>query len=195
TGSGCGTAGTPISGTEQYFAIPQRIVNYLGANNTIGDLLQLANQALAGNYVATTGNPTLSDITSALDAINRGFDGCRNLVGFSNTGQALARTAMPVAPTAQQYLLEAERMLHKAYPNPFDRTTVIEFSVADYSQQVTVEVRSLDGELVARLYDAPANGGETIRVTFDAAEMASGVYVYRIISGDLVRYDKLLLQK
>jgi hypothetical protein len=70
----------PVAGDIQSFSIPALVLAALtdpvvGINDTsVLGLLKLANCALAG---LPTGAATLSDITDAVDAINRGFDECR----------------------------------------------------------------------------------------------------------------------
>ncbi|MEO6710922.1 MAG: hypothetical protein ABIP42_15185 [Planctomycetota bacterium] len=49
----------------------------LGLPITVGGILELANRALAGQ---STGTATLSEVSAAAEAINRGFDECRLLV-------------------------------------------------------------------------------------------------------------------
>ena len=56
----------------------------LGINNSINDLLELANMALGNTY---TGNLSLSEINDAVTAINEGFDECRVLGGFYEESQ------------------------------------------------------------------------------------------------------------
>ena len=53
------------------FVIPASVLSALGPNATVPDLLKLANSALAGYQ---TGDAAISDLTAALDAINRSFD-------------------------------------------------------------------------------------------------------------------------
>jgi hypothetical protein len=61
--------------------VPASVLSALGSGATVSDLLKLANAALAG---MPTGDVSLSDITAAVDAINRGFDfGRRRLVASS----------------------------------------------------------------------------------------------------------------
>ena len=59
------------------FAIPSSVLTYLGANANVNGLLALANAALNG----AAGLPPLSDINTAVNNINVGFDGCRALIG------------------------------------------------------------------------------------------------------------------
>ncbi len=69
-----------VTNDIQSFSIPPSVLTALsdpalGINdNTIHGLLELANRGLAG---VPTGAASLPDINAAVDAINRGFDGCR----------------------------------------------------------------------------------------------------------------------
>jgi len=62
--------------TPATFAIPSSVLTALGPSPTVGGLLNLANLALSG----ASGLPPLSDINSAVNNINVGFDGCRALI-------------------------------------------------------------------------------------------------------------------
>ncbi len=59
------------SSARMQFVIPASVLSALGPNATVPDLLKLANSALAGHQ---TGDAAISDLTAALDAINRSFD-------------------------------------------------------------------------------------------------------------------------
>lgn len=59
------------SGARMQYMVPASVLRALGPNATVPDLLRLANAALAGH---PTGDATISDLTAALDAINRSFD-------------------------------------------------------------------------------------------------------------------------
>ncbi|HEV2721560.1 MAG TPA: hypothetical protein VG323_16175 [Thermoanaerobaculia bacterium] len=62
------------------FSIPSSVLTALGSNATVGGLLNLANQALGGAAVGAS----LSDINTAVNNINVGFDGCRALISTCN---------------------------------------------------------------------------------------------------------------
>jgi uncharacterized lipoprotein YddW (UPF0748 family) len=64
------------------------------------------------------------------------------------------------------------------YPNPFNPTTTIVYSVTEPSR-IRITVHDLLGRTVAILADAPATPGR-YTVMFDAAGYASGLYVVRI---------------
>jgi surface protein len=68
------------------------------------------------------------------------------------------------------------------YPNPFNPTTTISFSIPTTSS-VRLEVFSILGQPVTVLVDKMMTRG-THTVTFDAGSLSSGVYLYKLSSGD-----------
>jgi hypothetical protein len=105
--SECGPGGTPVPNTERSFILPQNVLNYLGGNNTVGGLLELANDALGGRQI---GGLSLSDVNAAVTTINEAFDNCRFLNGFASTADG-ARLAVVESS-------EKVNLTVKAYPNP-----------------------------------------------------------------------------
>jgi hypothetical protein len=83
--------------------------------------------------------------------------------------------------------------LAQNYPNPFNPATVIAFSLAEPTL-VRLEVFDLLGRRVAVLADEGMAAG-THRVTFDAGDLASCMYVYRLEAGDFVASRRMLLAK
>ena len=68
--------------------------------------------------------------------------------------------------------------LEQNYPNPFNPSTTIEFKV-DQAQRVRLSVFDLLGREVAVLIDGVQAAG-TYRTSFDARNMASGLYLYQL---------------
>ncbi|KKT24815.1 MAG: Endonuclease/exonuclease/phosphatase, partial [Candidatus Magasanikbacteria bacterium GW2011_GWA2_43_9] len=69
--------------------------------------------------------------------------------------------------------------LDQNYPNPFNPTTTISFTVASTANARLDVINSL-GQRVATLFDGTASEGNRYSVTFDARELASGIYIYRL---------------
>lgn len=79
------------------------------------------------------------------------------------------------------------------YPNPFNPTTTIHFSIPE-NVHVTLQVYDAIGNHVQTLVDESRSAGK-YEVTFDAAKLASGVYYYRLQAGQFLQTKKLLLMK
>jgi hypothetical protein len=65
------------------------------------------------------------------------------------------------------------------YPNPFNSTTTIPFRVRQ-TGHVTMTIHSLLGQEIGVVYDDVAEGGQVIRVRFNAERLATGMYLARI---------------
>lgn len=78
-----------------------------------------------------------------------------------------------------------------AYPNPFARSTEIAFTLAAASE-VSLVVYDVRGRAVATLADGTMEAGRHA-VTFDAAGLPSGVYVYRLVAGTEVQTGRVTL--
>ena len=83
--------------------------------------------------------------------------------------------------------------LKQNYPNPFNPTTEIAFSLAN-QEEVSLVVYNLIGQQIAVLVNRSMNAGSHI-VKFNAANMASGVYLYRLTAGNFVSIKKMILLK
>jgi hypothetical protein len=88
--------------------------------------------------------------------------------------------------------------LEQNYPNPFNPTTTIGFSIPS-SQHVTLEIYNVQGQIVRTLIDEVRGAGEH-SVEWDATSdggdrVASGVYFYRLTTGDMVVAKKMTLLK
>ncbi len=82
--------------------------------------------------------------------------------------------------------------LNQNYPNPFNPSTIISYSIPKESK-VTLKIYSLTGELVETLVNDVKSAG-TYKVEWQA-NVASGVYFYKIAAGDFVQTKKMILLK
>jgi hypothetical protein len=83
--------------------------------------------------------------------------------------------------------------LQQNYPNPFNPATTFEYSLSK-SGHVVLEVFNVLGQSVARVIDGQQSAG-TYRISYDASHLSSGVYLYRLSTGDFVRTMKMVLMK
>ena len=83
--------------------------------------------------------------------------------------------------------------LSQNYPNPFNPTTTIKFALPK-SGDVSLVVYDILGRVVTTLINGNLSAGYHT-VNFNATNLASGVYFYRIKAGDFVSIKKLMLLK
>ena len=89
--------------------------------------------------------------------------------------------------------LPKEFALFDNYPNPFNPTTTIEYAIPKASF-VVLKIYDIIGEEVASLVNEQKPGGN-YSVKFDASNLSSGIYFYRITSGNFMATKKLILLK
>jgi len=83
--------------------------------------------------------------------------------------------------------------LSQNYPNPFNSKTVINWQIPK-SAFVSIKIYDICGREVYTLINEHIESGYYSTV-FDASNLASGVYYYRMISGNYSKTEKLLLVK
>jgi hypothetical protein len=88
--------------------------------------------------------------------------------------------------------------LKNNYPNPFNPTTNIEFSLAK-SDYTSLKIYSITGELVSTLVNGEMQSG-THSITFNGRddagnELSSGMYIYELKSGANISAKKMFLIK
>jgi len=84
--------------------------------------------------------------------------------------------------------------LSQNYPNPFNPATTIEFTLAE-DGLTTLKIYDVLGREVATLAKDELKAGVLHQATFSASNLSSGLYFYRLESGDQRQVRKLLLMK
>jgi hypothetical protein len=83
--------------------------------------------------------------------------------------------------------------LADAYPNPFNPTTTISFGL-DVDADISIQVYNLQGQIIETLASEYMQAGYH-SVTWNADQHSSGVYFVRMMAGDNISTQKLLLVK
>ena len=83
--------------------------------------------------------------------------------------------------------------LSQNYPNPFNPNTSIKYQIPEISF-VTIKVYDVLGNEIATVVNEEKPAG-SYEVEFDANELASGIYFYKIQAGSFVETKKMVLMK
>ncbi|TKJ40124.1 hypothetical protein CEE37_10335 [candidate division LCP-89 bacterium B3_LCP] len=90
-------------------------------------------------------------------------------------------------------LIQPSTMRLSAYPNPFNPVAVIRYQLPVMSY-VSLIVYDISGRLVTELANGWQDTGEHEAI-FDGSDLASGIYIYRLSSGDQAISGKTVLMK
>ncbi len=86
-----------------------------------------------------------------------------------------------------------EFILHQNYPNPFNPVTIIKFSVPVKSD-ISLVLYNVIGEQIRVFIDEEKSAG-TYEIEFNAEQLPSGIYLYRLLAGSFVETKKMVLMK
>ena len=100
---------------------------------------------------------------------------------------------IPVTVSNELEEIPSEFNLSQNYPNPFNPSTNISFNLPQASD-VSLKVYNMLGQEVATLVSERLGAGAQT-VTFDASNLSSGMYIYRIQAGTFSKTKKMMLIK
>ena len=112
---------------------------------------------------------------------------------FANEANTITLARLFLVGTEDEIEKPQSFSLSQNYPNPFNPTSNIRFTLPQ-ANNVRLDVYNINGQLVQTLVNTRMNAGEHT-VQFNAGSLASGVYIYRIISGNFVQSKKMTLIK
>jgi len=84
--------------------------------------------------------------------------------------------------------------LNQNYPNPFNPSTTISFNLPN-AADVTLSVYNVLGQRVATLLNSRKYTSGSHTLSFDASNLASGIYIYRIQAGSYTSQKRMTLIK
>jgi hypothetical protein len=165
---------SPSQGTITFNWSPSNVKTYTGApdsltlNSVVSATVPYQNYTITVTAAENGGQRTHSRTWTLTVA---------NIQGINNTGNDVP-------------LIYA---LGQNYPNPFNPTTQIDYSLPKQTF-VTISVFNLLGQEVATLVNSLKPAG-VHEVTFNASDLPSGIYYYRIKAGDYTDARKMMLVK
>jgi len=95
--------------------------------------------------------------------------------------------------STEYILIPREFDLSPAYPNPFNPVTTLRFALPE-NLEVSIVIYNLQGRQIEALRDGYMDAGYQ-SVVWDANRYPSGMYFTRMIAGDYVKTQKLMLVK
>jgi hypothetical protein len=128
-------------------------------------------------------NLNINKITSHL------FLDCYNIIACTDSG-AYILTNYPVG--IEEEKLGDKQYILSNYPNPFNNTTTIVFSL-DHTSLATLSVYNVLGNKVETLYDGIAEAGQEYRLMFSGTTLSEGIYYYHLQSGTNVNIVKKMI--
>jgi hypothetical protein len=102
-------------------------------------------------------------------------------------------TVSPISNINNVAQISERFILYQNYPNPFNPVTIIEFDLPK-TTRVCLKVYNILGEEVATLLSASLHPGSH-SVEWNASNLSSGVFLYRLEAGDYVQTRKMVLMK
>ncbi|MGE5499875.1 MAG: N,N-dimethylformamidase beta subunit family domain-containing protein, partial [Syntrophothermus sp.] len=99
----------------------------------------------------------------------------------------------PVSVAENSHLQPKVYFIEQNYPNPFNPVTTIKYGLAG-DGKVTIELFNILGQKVASPVNEFKKAG-SYEVNFNASDLPSGTYLYRITSGSFMQVKKMVLLK
>lgn len=181
--------------------VPVELTSFRG--NTIGNEIELNWQTATENnnegfeiyrngkrisFVDGKGTTTEKQNYSFVDkGLSAGiYNYTLNQIDFDGTQKIVGKTTVNLV-SPEQF------SLGQNYPNPFNPSTKIEYAISQ-SSFVSLKVYNVLGEEVAKLVNetkAPGN----YEVNFNAANLPSGIYFYKLSAGSFTESKKMILLK
>lgn len=121
------------------------------------------------------------------DSLVWGVGGAGKMYYTTTGGQTLVNIAANEESTPKEF------ELYQNYPNPFNNETIIEFSI-DQINHYKLEVFNILGERIKELFSEKFNNGK-YKYKFNADGIASGIYIYKLSSNNIVNLKKFILLK
>jgi hypothetical protein len=182
--------------------------NRLGYNNATGALTEIPNSIWFGNtngrgwVFGSVQEPINLQLTGLgedyyvmVSVEDSGKGGGVVLEGFLGLGEVINYqiTLDPLSVDQINSLIPNKFELAQNYPNPFNPTTTIEYSIPQ-AGVVTIKIFDILGREVTTLVNEEKQRGNHV-VKFNASNLSSGIYFYKLQAGSFVQTLKMILLK
>ena len=167
----------PTAGTITFTFLNKDNNNLLDTLTSFPDSLRMRVDATGG---VTAGNYTITVLGTGPN-------------GTPVHSRTIPLTVNPVGLSSNENEIPKDFYLYQNYPNPFNPSTHIRFDLAK-SGFVTLDVYDITGRKVTELVNENLNAGKH-NAEFNASELSSGIYFYRIVTPEFTSIRKMILVK
>jgi len=98
----------------------------------------------------------------------------------------------------QDYFVPYEFVLNQNYPNPFNPSTVISYEIPNnnsrFDQNVSITIFDVLGKFVKTLVNEYKHAGRYF-VEFDASDLSTGIYYYKLTYNNVSKTKKMIFLK
>jgi len=129
-------------------------------------------------------------------SLNKGILGkysVENLSDYTNKLSELLKTRGKSGLKSNEELIPTEFTLYPNYPNPFNPTTTIKYDIPK-TNDVSLIIYDILGRKVKELVNEKQQPGR-YEVQLNASNLASGIYIYQLISDKYISSRKMILLK
>lgn len=167
-----------VSGTTTYFAGTSTGLYSTSNLNGLNTVWSQEGSSVIGNVVCSMIQTRDSD----------------GLVAVATHGAGIyTATQVAVGIESETSSIPSSYSIFQNYPNPFNPSTKIKFTLPS-PENVKISIYDITGRKVKDLLNQNLTAG-THTVDFDATDLASGTYIYRINAGSFVQSKKMVLLK
>jgi hypothetical protein len=150
------------------------------------------NDTVLWNFSYTAPDSIVADtIYSVANSVNG--DGNPQVGDEWNFGENFPITIVKVPVIVEDKSIPKDFYLAQNYPNPFNPNTIIQYAVGS-RQFVSLKVYDVLGNEITTLVNEAKPAG-IYQVIFNGINLPSGIYVYKLQSGNFVESKKMVLTK
>lgn len=160
--------------------------SFIGNNNGNTPLIDLFNNTIDSIYAQNNYWNTTNIDTAGKRIFDKTDNDTLGIVIYNPIAGPSVVEYNPVVPQKFE--------LSQNYPNPFNPVTKISYSLPQ-SGQVSLKIFDISGKEVASLVNNQMQQAGQYTLTFNANNLSSGVYFYRLTAGNFVQTKKLMLLK
>ena len=170
-----------------------RIINS-GEGTLIGDLITTAEWIIFSQNIFHVNKNDSVDISVVAQTASLSPGDYKALINVnSNGGSARGRVYVNILSLNKNAEIPSKCCLHPNYPNPFNPQTVLGFELS-YDSDINISIYDINGRKISTLINEYKTAGQ-YQATFNASDLESGIYFYRMLAGDFVDTKKMIFIK